>query len=208
MTHDLTPPEQDPADEPVRYAEEVSHARRAGAASLGFMVLWAVIAVLVDTKLVYGLLPLVALGALPSLRMLLRPHPVRPHPLPGVLKGIRGGEALEALDTLPREEQRLRLLDHLDVVEGRVDRPGSPWWLHRFASVGPALGTLGWATAGIVAAAFGASAADLSACVFGTVLFGAAWWFIERERKKEQEAAQLLRERLDALDALGPGTSR
>lgn len=203
MTHDLTRPEQDPSDEPARYAEEVSHARRAGAASLGLMVLGAVIAVLVlETKLVDGLLLLlllVALGASPSLRMLLRPQPLRPHPLAGVLKGIRGGEALEALDTLPPEEQRLRLLDHLDIVEGRVTHPGMPWWLHRFASVAPALGTLGWATAGVVAAALGASGADLSACVFGTALFGAGWWFIEKERKKGRDAALILRERLDAL---------
>lgn len=208
MTEDLTRPDLDPTDDPARYAREVSHARRAGTASLGLMVLWAVIAVLVDARLLYGLLPIVALGALPSLRMLLRPHPRRPHPLPGVLKGILGGGSLEALDTLPPEEQRLRLLDQLDIVEGRVDRPGFPWWLHRFASVGPAVGTLGWATAGIVAAALGASAADLSACVFGTALFGAGWWFIEKERKKEREAARILRERLDALDAVGDVTSR
>lgn len=196
--------EGDGSDEAAAYREELRRARRAGALALGLMTLWAVIALLVDAKLLAGLAPLVALGALPALRMLLRPRPLRPDPSPEALRRVGDGTALVAVEGLPPAEARLALLDELDALKGRPDATRLERLVRRGGSVMAALGTLGWTTAGVVAAFMGASLGDLAPCLLGAGLFGTGWFFIERQRKKETAAARILRERLEALD-LGSG---
>lgn len=193
--------------EVVAHREELRRARWAGMGALWTSLIGVGVMALLDVSVFYAVLPIFVLGMIPSLRMLLRPRPIRGHPGAAALKGARDGTTLRTVEGMSREEARLMLLDELDALDGPQDASRWHWWAVRFGPVAGALGTLGWVTAGVVAAVMGASAADLVPCVLGTALFGIPWWVIARERKKEGEAARILRERLDALDPGegGPG---
>lgn len=195
----------DAPDEVAAYREELRRARRAGVGSLGISLIAIGVMYLMGVEVFYAVLPIFVLGMIPAVRLLLRPRPLQGDPGAAALKGVRDGTTLQAVEGMPPAEASLALLDELDALKGPPDAPLWHRWSRRFGSVAAAVGTLGWATAGVVAAVMGASMGDLAACVLGAALFGTGWFFIERERKKEKEAARILRERLEALELGGGG---
>lgn len=193
--------DSDVPDEVTQHREDLSRARRAGIGGL-LISLLAIgpIALVLDVRTSFAVLPVLVLVAISALRLVLRPRPLRSDPSPSALRRVQDGTALLAVEGLPPAEARLALLDELDALKGRPDASQGERLVRRFGSVAGGLGTVGWATAGVAAAFMGASMADLAACFLGTALFGTCWFFIERERKKEREASRILRERLEALD--------